>query len=167
MKIHLRVVRQWPVSGKQAMNRRVIKPKEQMHYQHSLSAFFRLVGFAQAARPMAGCSPLAVLGRKQHHSIGAVTRKLSAEVSGSFQMERLRRPRCRGEHDPVRIRRLRLHPPLLQELQPPTNRAHAVKRKVRPNPSIERTSTGLARFTSLVYVPLRGPSRFWPAHVKR
>jgi hypothetical protein len=28
-----------------------------------------------------------------------------------------------------------------------------------PNPSIERTSTGLARFTSLVYVPLRGPSR--------
>jgi hypothetical protein len=30
------------------------------------------------------------------------------------------------------------------------------------NPSIERTSTGLARFTSLVYVPLRGPSRFRP-----
>jgi hypothetical protein len=39
--------------------------------------------------------------------------------------------------------------------------------KMRPNPSIERTSTGLARFTSLVYVPLRGPSRFRPAHVKR
>jgi len=39
--------------------------------------------------------------------------------------------------------------------------------KMRPNPSIERTSTGLARFTSLVYVPLRGPSRWRPAHVKR
>jgi hypothetical protein len=36
-----------------------------------------------------------------------------------------------------------------------------------PNPSIERTSTGLARFTSLAYVPLRGPSRWRPAHVKR
>jgi len=31
-----------------------------------------------------------------------------------------------------------------------------------PNPSIERTSTGLARFTSLVHVPLRGPIRFRP-----
>jgi hypothetical protein len=38
---------------------------------------------------------------------------------------------------------------------------------VTPNPSIERTSTGLARFTSLAHVPLRGPSRFRPAHVKR
>ena len=36
---------------------------------------------------------------------------------------------------------------------------------MRPNPSIERTSTGLARFTPLVYVPLRGPSRWRPAHV--
>jgi hypothetical protein len=36
-----------------------------------------------------------------------------------------------------------------------------------PNPSIERTSTGLAHSTSLVYVPLRGPSRWRPAHVKR
>jgi hypothetical protein len=39
--------------------------------------------------------------------------------------------------------------------------------KPMPNPSIERTSTGLARYVSLVYVPLRGPSRFRPAHVKR
>jgi hypothetical protein len=38
---------------------------------------------------------------------------------------------------------------------------------VRPNPSIERTSTGLAHFAPQVYVPLRGPSRFRPAHVKR
>jgi hypothetical protein len=41
------------------------------------------------------------------------------------------------------------------------------KNAVLPNPSIERTSTGLARFTSLVYVPLRGPSQWRPAHVKR
>jgi hypothetical protein len=39
--------------------------------------------------------------------------------------------------------------------------------RLRPNPSIERTSTGLARSTPLVHVPLRGPSRFRPAHVKR
>jgi hypothetical protein len=39
--------------------------------------------------------------------------------------------------------------------------------KPMPNPSIERTSAGLARSTSLVYFPLRGPSRFRPAHVKR
>jgi hypothetical protein len=39
--------------------------------------------------------------------------------------------------------------------------------EVRPNPSIERTSTGLARSTSLVHVPLRGPIRFRRAHVKR
>jgi hypothetical protein len=41
------------------------------------------------------------------------------------------------------------------------------RRSPRPNPSIERTSTGLARFTSLVYVSLRGPSQWRPAHVKR
>jgi hypothetical protein len=39
--------------------------------------------------------------------------------------------------------------------------------RVRPNPSIERTSTGLAPFAPQVYVSLRGPSRWWPAHVKR
>jgi hypothetical protein len=43
----------------------------------------------------------------------------------------------------------------------------AQKGKLTPNTSIERTSTGLARFTSLVHVPLRGPSQWWPAHVKR
>jgi hypothetical protein len=47
------------------MNRRVIKPEEQKHCQRSLSAFFRLVGFAQAARPLAGGSPLAVLEQDQ------------------------------------------------------------------------------------------------------
>jgi hypothetical protein len=38
---------------------------------------------------------------------------------------------------------------------------------MRPNPSIERTSTGLAHSAPQVYVPLRGPIRFRPAHVKR
>jgi hypothetical protein len=38
---------------------------------------------------------------------------------------------------------------------------------VGPNPSIERTSTGMARETPQVHVPLRGPSRFRLAHVKR
>jgi hypothetical protein len=36
-----------------------------------------------------------------------------------------------------------------------------------PNPSIERTSTSLAHSAHQVYVPLHGPSRFRPAHVKR
>jgi hypothetical protein len=39
--------------------------------------------------------------------------------------------------------------------------------RMTPNPSIERTSTGLAHSAPQVYVPLRGPSRFRPAHVKR
>jgi hypothetical protein len=39
--------------------------------------------------------------------------------------------------------------------------------KATPNPSIERTSTGLAHSTPQVYSPFRGPSRFRPAHVKR
>jgi hypothetical protein len=39
--------------------------------------------------------------------------------------------------------------------------------QVRPNPSIERTSTGLAHSTPQVYSPFRGPSRWRPAHVKR
>jgi hypothetical protein len=38
---------------------------------------------------------------------------------------------------------------------------------VLPNPSIERTSTGLAHSAPQVYVPLCGPSRLRPAHVKR
>jgi hypothetical protein len=46
-------------------------------------------------------------------------------------------------------------------------RAVERRARVRPNPSIERTSTGLARFTSLVHVPLREPTRWRTAHVKR
>jgi hypothetical protein len=39
--------------------------------------------------------------------------------------------------------------------------------ELTPNPSIERTCTGLAHSTPKVYSPFRGPSRFRPAHVKR
>jgi hypothetical protein len=39
--------------------------------------------------------------------------------------------------------------------------------RVRPNPSVERTSTGLARAATQVIVTLRGPIRFRPAHLKR
>jgi hypothetical protein len=42
-----------------------------------------------------------------------------------------------------------------------------LQEQVRPNPSVERTSTGLAHFTPQVYAPLRGPTRFRPAHLKR
>jgi hypothetical protein len=60
----------------------------------------------------------------------------------------------------------------LEALAPPTSklpqtRTTESQQAVRPNPSIERTSTGLAHFAPQVYVPLRGPSRSRPAHVKR
>jgi hypothetical protein len=45
--------------------------------------------------------------------------------------------------------------------------ALVVRNEELPNPSIERTSTGLAHSAPQVYVPLRRPSRFRPAHVKR
>jgi hypothetical protein len=43
----------------------------------------------------------------------------------------------------------------------------SASKKLLPNPSIERTSTGLAHSTPQVYSPFRGPSRWRPAHVKR
>jgi hypothetical protein len=131
-----------------AMNRRVVKPKKKMHCQRSLSAFFRLVGSAQAARSLAGGLPLAALGRNQSLQ-NALTFAAIRQTGRMSQLPEL----CKT-----------LTPSLSRQL-----RSRAVERKarVRPNPSIERTSTGLARFTSQVYVPLRGPSRFRPAHVKR
>jgi hypothetical protein len=111
------------------MNRRVVKTEEHIHYQRSLSAFSRLVGLSQAARPLAGGSPLAVLGRDQivqNQHFNLALRQTSRMNKQSEFRETL----------------------ALQSCQP----------EVRPNPSIERTSTGLARSTSLVYVPLRGPT---------
>jgi hypothetical protein len=67
------------------------------------------------------------------------------------------------KRQPPRVLGTTLSSPLFQAYTRSTERQYAVL----PNPSIERTSTGLARSTSLVHVPLRGPSRFRPAHVKR
>jgi hypothetical protein len=120
------------------MNRCAFKPEEQKHFRRSLSAFSHPAGFVQAARPPAGCSPLAVLERDQILQNQHVNLALRQTASMT---------------EPSEFR----EPLALQARQP----------EVRPNPSIERTSTGLARSTSLVYVPLRGPSRWRPAHVKR
>jgi hypothetical protein len=103
----------------------------------SLSAFSRLGGFAQAARPLAGGSPSAVLDQDQD------------QIQHFWPALR-------------QTRQMDQPPEFLEPFSP-----QARKPRVRPNPSIERTSTGLARFTSLVHVPLRGPIRFRPAHVKR
>ena len=45
--------------------------------------------------------------------------------------------------------------------------ASSASSKVRPNPSLERTSTGLAREPTQGIVPSRGPIRFRPAQLKR
>jgi hypothetical protein len=53
--------------------------------------------------------------------------------------------------------------------KPNTPHPRVIERQeqVRPNPSVERTSTGLARAATQVIVTLRGPTRFRPAHLKR
>jgi hypothetical protein len=104
--------------------------------------------YAQAARPLAGGSPPAVFGRNQ-------------SLQNALTVAAIRQTGQMNERSELR-KTLAL--PMERQLQ---LRAVERKSRVRPNPSIERTSTGLARFTSLVHVPLRGPSRFRPAHVKR
>jgi hypothetical protein len=129
------------------MNRRVVKPEEQKHCQRSLSAFFRLVGFAHAARPLAGGSPLAVLGR--NHSLQTALALAAIRQTGRMNQS------------------LELCEPLVRSM--PQQLQHwAVERKarVRPNPSIEPTSTGWARYARCSL----SASRAQPvpaAHVKR
>jgi hypothetical protein len=129
------------------MNRRVVKPEEQKHCQRSLSAFFRLVGFAQAARPLAGRSPLAVLGRNR--SLQTALALAAIRQTGRMNQS------------------LELCEPLVRSM--PQQLQHwAVERKarVRPNPSIEPTSTGWARYARCSL----SASRAHPvpaAHVKR
>jgi hypothetical protein len=129
-------------------NRCVIKREEQIHYQRWLLAFSHLVGLSQAARPLAGGSPSVVLGR---HQILQNTAELAA-LRQTGRMNKLREP-----------------PETLARSVPQKLRTFATELQlaVRPNPSIERTSTGLAHSATPVYVPLRGPSRWRPAHVKR
>jgi hypothetical protein len=129
------------------MNRRVVKPEEQKHYQRSLSAFFRLVGFAQAARPLAGGSPLAVIGRNQslQNALAFVAFRKTGRMNRSTVF-------------------LEAH--ARSTLQPLPSGANAQQPKVRPNPSIEPTSTGWARYARCSL----SASRAQPlpaAHVKR
>ncbi|MBK1702134.1 hypothetical protein CKO22_14805 [Thiococcus pfennigii] len=49
----------------------------------------------------------------------------------------------------------------------PLSLRHTRTGQVRPNPSLERTSTGLARKAREVHHPPRGPIRFRPAQLKR
>jgi hypothetical protein len=143
-----RTCREWSVSSKRALTRRDAKTEGKTHYRRSLSAFSRLVGLAQAARPLAGGSPTAVLGRVEfpQNQLGLAAFRQTGRMN-----------------IPSEFRETLAHS-MPQQLQPWVTEHQS---QVRPNPSIERTPTGLARFTSLVYVPLRGPSRRRPAHVKR
>jgi hypothetical protein len=106
--------------------------------RESNPSFLLSVRGAQAARPLAGGSPLAAVEQEQIQ-----------------QVERLRLAlrQTRRMNAPSKFREALA----LSACQP----------KVRPNPSIERTSTGLAHSTPQFYSSFRGPSRFRPAHVKR
>jgi hypothetical protein len=56
---------------------------------------------------------------------------------------------------------------LLNSPAKPTKIIYCPKLQVRPNPSLERTSTSLAREPTQVIVPSRGPTWFRPAQLKR
>ena len=119
------------------MNRSFAKPEEQKRYQRSLSAFFRLAGFAQAARPLAGSSPPVVLGREQILQ----NQYFNLAVRQTVRMTK-----------PSKVR----EPLALQACQP----------EVWPNPSIERTSTGWPRYARCSLSASRGQP-VPAAHVKR
>jgi hypothetical protein len=57
------------------MNSRLAKPEEQIHCHRWLSALTRLVGLAQAVRPLAGGSPDTARGRavQADRSVAALT----------------------------------------------------------------------------------------------
>jgi hypothetical protein len=119
------------------MNRRVVKPKEQKHYQRSLSAFSRLVRLVQAARPLAGCSRLAALGRDQILQ----TQHINLALRQTGRM-----------NEPSEFRE-----PLAPLARQP---------EVRPNTSIEPTSTGWARY-ALYSLSASRAQPVPAAHVKR
>jgi hypothetical protein len=129
------------------MNRCIVKPEEQMHCQRSLSALSYLVGHAQAARPLAGSSSLAVLGRSQN--LQNVLALAAIRQTGRMNQSR------------------ELCEPLVRSM-PHQIQHWEVEResRVRPNPSIEPTSTGWARYARCSL----SASRAQPvpaAHVKR
>jgi hypothetical protein len=156
--------RQRLVSDERAMTRRMVKPEEQLNCRRSLSMFCRLAGPVQAARPLAGGSLTHVRNQaEQEGSLGrfaqAAMRCLQQEQPREQAQVRLGRSELLSACSRVSIKFMAWFLQLLSSVW------HA--RKVLPNPSIERTSTGLAHSAPQVYVPLRGPSRWRPAHVKR
>jgi hypothetical protein len=147
----------------QATNRRVAKPEEQSHYQRSLSAHSRLVGLAQAARPPPGGSPNNVRNlAAQESSLGrfaqAPTRRLGREQIQGQPQATLGRFKLRLVCSRVSIKFM------AQPLQ-----LHAAiwrAQRVRPNPSIERTSTGWPRCARCSFSASCGQP-VPAAHVKR
>jgi hypothetical protein len=121
-----------------------------------------LLGLAHAARPLAGGSPDFARGRAVQTG-----RSVAALSNQGYACSKLTKPtpviavapRLRCTFCPVSIKSM------ARSVQ--ARAAVQQAQEVRPNPSIERTSTGLAREAPQVHVPLRGPIRFRPAHVKR
>ena len=108
-----------------------------MRVSHSsLSALF-----AQAARPLAGGSPRVVRNEEQEC-------KVSRFLATSWPLAEYRAA-VRPVEPVARQRQRALKPPRAEQ-----------REKVRPNPSLERTSTGLALGprTGQCHHPLRGPS---------
>ena len=109
---------------------------------------------AQAARPLAGGSPITV------RPAGEPNAPLRCRAQASEpRSERPPHSSPRSAGALACIRNL--------GFGQSTRGALGAGSKVRPNPSLERTSTGLARDATQVIVTLRGPSRFRPAQLKR
>jgi hypothetical protein len=111
----------------------------------------RARGLARAARHSAGCSPASVRVRLGH--VGSPRPLAPGRLENAGRMKQ-RSVFPSKYHWVLRLERT-------------TPSRKVAKNALRPNPSIERTSTSLAHSAHQVYVPLRGPSRFRPAHVKR
>jgi hypothetical protein len=104
----------------------------------------------QAARPLAGNSPVVHIAEVHEQE-----QTVLCCIAAPLKVGRMGKP--------VHFRQALAH----TRRQMPKPCCKVPRFTVLPNPSIERTSTGLARSTPQVYVPLRGPSRWRPAHVKR
>jgi hypothetical protein len=105
---------------------------------------------ARAARHSAGCSP------------GAVRVRFGRVVASPCSW-RSRQAGASWKEAPPSLLETTLSSSSTPAYTPSTERQYAML----PNPSLERTSTGLAHSAPQVHVPLGGPSRWRPAHVKR
>ena len=128
----------------QASNLRAAEPQKKMHWQRSLSAPPRRVG---PARPLAGGSPAAALAKIQEQAV--LWRIAAAKKAGRI-----------GES--VAFRQAPVH----TRRQMPKPCCNVLGFAVRPNTSIEPTSTGWPRYAHCPF----SASRAQPApaaHVKR